>query len=267
MKPARASVPTVPMDTHLKCVNRGGLSSQLLLATEPVLEQEMAFADGVHEALDCWKARAGEVLTARAPGGRDYRVRVTHISPDGSLCVPFSQVPDPEPRARIVLYQALPEKERFELVLQKAVELGAAAVVPFVSHHSTSLELRDAGQRKSHRWPRVILRAARQSRRRLLPELWPVLDWSSALARAAAADLALICHPGVDAGFLPLPPRAGSVSLMVGPEGGFSGQEVEQAGRAGLRGFSLGPRILRTETAAIASLAIFSALDGRTEGL
>lgn len=177
--------------------------------------------------------------------------------------MPFAVVADPEPSTRLVLFQALPEKERFELVLQKAVELGVDAIVPFVCRHSTSLAERDAGQRKSHRWPDVILRAARQCRRRILPELYPVLEWEQVLSLAAELSRTYFCHP--TPGARPLVQALGenigaSLGLVVGPEGGFAGDEAAAATASGLRPVFLGPRMLRTETAAIASLSLMAAL-------
>lgn len=247
------------MATDLRCINRGGDQSVLHLADIPKQEHEVPFAPDAVEALAAWEARPGEVLSARAPDGSTYRVRLTGIADSGCFCVPFSSVPDPELSSRIYLFQALPEKERFELILQKSVELGVAAIIPFVCQRSTSLGQRDSGQKKSHRWPQVVLRAARQCRRRILPELYPVLNWQEALAFAGTSDVGLLCHPMAGAPRLQellktaLP---SSISLLVGPEGGFSAAEVEQATAAGITPVSLGTRLLRTETAAIVALAL-----------
>jgi len=251
------------MDTSLQCVNRGGPLSHLLLADNPILESEISFATQSLAALMTWQARPGEILSALAPDGKVYRVRITRMTERRASCVPFSQIADPEPATRIYLFQALPEKERFELVLQKAVELGVAAIVPFVCNASTTLAARDSGQRKSHRWPDVILRAVRQCRRRTLPQLYPVLDWDEALAMAAGSRPAFFCHPNAQAHTLKEHLSGivtDEVSMMVGPEGGFCDAEQEQAAKVGLLNLSLGSRILRTETAAIAALAQLSIL-------
>ena len=211
--------------------------------------------------LECWQARCGAIVTVRAADGRFHRARITALSDGGARLVVFAVLPfPPESPLFLEVFQALPQHERFELVLEKLVELGVARIAPFVSAHSITLEERDARQRKSHRWPDVVLRAARQCRRALVPELVPVLSWSDALAQMnlnPAFDIVL-CEKE-DAVRLsavleaPAPPR---VRLWVGPEGGFSPEEVAAFRTAGARCVSLGGRILRTETAAITAAAV-----------
>ncbi|MBE9486447.1 MAG: RNA methyltransferase, partial [Chloroflexi bacterium] len=132
-------------------------------------------------------------------------------------------------------------------------------IAPYVSIHSATLAERDAGQKKSHRWPVVVLRAARQCRRAEIPELSPVLSWSEALNHCADAELSLVCYEG--AGTWPLAEAlngfsAGRVALMIGPEGGFTEEEIAEARSRGLLPVGLGPRILRTETAAIIAAGV-----------
>ena len=244
------------------CLNFGGPTSALQLALPPQLEIPLPLDASALAALEVWRGRPGEIFTVSAPDGGCYRARL-HRDDLGALqLIPFAAVPDPEMPVRLTLFQALPEKERFELILQKGVELGAAEIVPFHSRHSTRLAERDARQRKSHRWPEVILRAARQSRRRLVPGLFPVLDWSEMLSLASRSERACICHPAPSARPLldllasDLP---ASLALIVGPEGGFSDLEVSQALDAGCELVALGPRLLRTETAAICALSLAAA--------
>ncbi|MBR5998120.1 MAG: RNA methyltransferase, partial [Deltaproteobacteria bacterium] len=123
-----------------------------------------------------------------------------------------------------------------------------------------TLEERDARQRKSHRWPDVVLRAARQCRRALVPELVPVLSWSDALAQMnlnPAFDIVL-CEKedAVRLSAVLEAPASPRVRLWVGPEGGFSPEEVAAFRASGAHCVSLGGRILRTETAAITVAAV-----------
>ena len=259
------------MASSLRCINRGGAASLLRLNARPKLEAAMSVDAQLQQALEAWRARPGEIFTLVDDAGLCYRARL-HKADDGALQLfPFEQVADPEPRSRLVLFQALPEKERFELILQKGVELGVAAVVPYVSRYSISLAERDAQQRKSHRWPDVVLRAARQCRRRMVPELYPVVDWSTMLQEAEAVERRFLLHPGPNAASLndllqgELP---ASLALIVGPEGGFAAPEVEEALAAGCELAGLGPRLLRTETAAICALSLTAAAgDSRSRKL
>jgi 16S rRNA (uracil1498-N3)-methyltransferase len=229
------------------------------LETVPELEVEVPLSPAAVAALARWEARAGEIVTVVDPLNTAYRARLTELSEERGRAVPFQRFARyPESPVAIEVYQALPEKERFELVLQKLTELGVARIVPFVSRRSSTLEERDAGQRKSHRWPDVVLRAARQCRRAILPELYPVVTWDEATYLANHADLRLMLFEGE----APWTLREGlggerpdRIALLVGPEGGFAPEEVEDARGMGFLPVSVGPRLLRTETAAIAAAA------------
>lgn len=210
-------------------------------------------------ALRHWRARPGEIFTVVDPEGQEYRARLTSLN-DTSACLrPFTWVKPSESPLAIKLYQAIPEKERFELVLQKTTEIGVAAIVPFTCLRSVSLAERDAGQKKSHRWPDVLLRAARQCRRAMLPELYPVLGWQQLLQDQQSSALSLLCYEGDYS--LPLCRALDAfggrkVNLIVGPEGGFTPEEVAEARQAGVTTVHMGPRVLRTETAGILAVAM-----------
>jgi 16S rRNA (uracil1498-N3)-methyltransferase len=242
------------------CVNQGGASSLIRLASLPHLEQETEIAASSLPSLDVWGARPGEVFTALAPDQSVYRVRLTSKSAAEARGIPFELLRhSPESSLQIEVYQALPDKERFETVLQKLTELGVTRVVPMQTEHSLTLAERDAPQKKSHRWPDVLRRAARQCRRAMLPELFDVVPFEEALEMAGRAELSLMLYEGdtgwsMQEGIGSFQPQ--SVALMVGPEGGFSSAERDVAQNAGVLPVSLGPRILRTETAAIVGAAI-----------
>jgi 16S rRNA (uracil1498-N3)-methyltransferase len=242
------------------CINEGGPASLVRLAEIPELETEVVLPSTAVAALRRWQARAGEIVTVVDPEQTFYRARLTSLEPGQVRAVPFEKSLRPlESRVEIAVYQALPEKERFELILQKLTEIGVTRVVPYVSRRSVTLEERDAGQRKSHRWPEVILRAARQCRRAMLPELYPVVSWDEATYLANQTDLKLMLFEG-DAPWTLKEALNGArpdrVALLVGPEGGFSPEEVEDVRGMGFLPVSVGPRILRTETAAIVGAAL-----------
>jgi len=236
----------------------------------PVMEQEIDLGAGNRDVLQRWSARPGDILTAVDPELVCYRLRLTSRGehPHG---VPFARLArHVESHLAIEVYQALPAKERFELVLQKLTELGVQRLVPVETARSTTLAARTAGQAKSHRWPEVIVRAARQCRRAMLPELFPVVPFAEALALAADAELRLICYEGDDV--WPLGEALGTcrpqrVALLVGPEGGFVAAEVAAARAAGFVPVALGPRLLRTETAAIVGVTLLQGLLGDLCGI
>jgi 16S rRNA (uracil1498-N3)-methyltransferase len=248
--------------SRLPCVNPGGTGSLIRLDRKPVLEEAMALPPEAVRALSFWAARPGEIITLLDPEGvKSYRARITSLSPpDVAVVVPFEEQPGPpEGRVHLTVYQALPRKERFELVLQKLTELGVGRIVPFTCSHSTTLLERDAGQKKSHRWPEVVRRAAKQCRRAMLPELAPVLNWQEALTEAATAGLGMMLFEGPcdhSVGGAMMQSKARRIALLVGPEGGFSSLEVQEALEQGIVPVSIGRHILRTETAAIVGTAI-----------
>jgi 16S rRNA (uracil1498-N3)-methyltransferase len=226
----------------------------------PVLEEEAPLSAEALEALRLWQARPGEVMTVVDPQMTCYRARLTRLEDGDAFCLPFQRLDiSAESSLHIEVYQSLQGKERFELVLQKLTELGVNRIVPIESGRSSALEDRDAEQTKSHRWPDVIRKASRQCRRALLPELLEVQTFNGALSCAASAELKLVLCEGdapwsLTEGFGSLKPQ--SVALLVGPEGGFSGNEVKQAQAEGFLPVSLGPRILRTDTAVIVAAAL-----------
>ncbi|GAB4169044.1 MAG: hypothetical protein Tsb0017_11200 [Geothermobacteraceae bacterium] len=250
----------------LKCWNDGGADSRLTFDLVPESEVPVKATSEQLQALKCWRARQGQILTFVDPELRGWRTRLEARS-DGLWLVPFEELDaPPESPLAIDLYYALPDRERFELVLEKATELGVGRIIPFESRHSNTLAERDARQKKSHRWPDVLLRAALQCRRAMLPCLAPVIDWDGVLYHAAQADLRLVLYEKERSWrlreALEAEGRPRRVAIVVGAEGGFDEEEIEQARGAGILPVSLGSRILRTETAAIAGLALLQARYG-----
>lgn len=244
----------------LPCVNHGGAKSRIRLNRTPVLEQVTALPPEAVRALSFWAARPGEILTLIGPDDSAYRARIFSMAGGEAGVIPFEKLAfSPESPIHLTVFQALPQKERFELVLQKLTEIGVNRIVPFVCQRSITPEQRDLGQKKSHRWPAVVLSAAKQCRRALLPELAPAASWQVVLQEAATADLRLLLYEkwlGEPLGQHLRTPAAGRIALVVGPEGGFTDREIDEARHSGLTPVSLGSRILRTETAAIVGAAL-----------
>jgi len=241
------------------CTNNGGDESLVRLDEVPTLETEIDLSPAACHALTAWGGRVGQVVTVVDTEASLYRARVSRFDGSVGTLVPFERLAgEQRDRVRIEVYQALPEKERFELVLEKLTELGVDRIAPFQATRSISLEERDARQKKSHRWPEVVLRAARQCRRAELPELYPMLSWDEATWLANQADLKLMLLENEAPWLLrdALEQKPLRISMLVGPEGGFTPEEVAEVTALGFLPVSLGPRILRTETAALTAAAI-----------
>jgi 16S rRNA (uracil1498-N3)-methyltransferase len=168
------------------------------------------------------------------------------------------------PSCHITLLQSLPRGERMDLIVQKTTELGVARIVPVLSQHGMVKPL--AGRQR--RWQTIAEEAARQSGRAEVPAVEEALPLSAALAQPAGGDVhRFMLWEGEHEKSLvrALPPRMGRVVLLVGPEGGFAPAEVEACLRSGFQAVGLGPRILRTETAAIVAVALAQAAAGGLE--
>jgi 16S rRNA (uracil1498-N3)-methyltransferase len=211
-----------------------------------------------HQMRVVLRLRPGEQVVLLDNSGWEYQVTVTAVeSAEVRGEVRGRSVRASEPRTKITLYQAVLKGERFEWALQKGTEIGVSEFVPVIASRCIVQNLGDAGA-KYARWQRVILEAAEQCGRAKLPALLPAVMFPAACERAGAmGGLALIPWEGETAFTLKwmLRPEAGerpfSVSLFIGPEGGFSADEVALAGSYGVRTVTLGPRILRAETAGL----------------
>ena len=158
---------------------------------------------------------------------------------------------------RLQLGIALSRGERMDWVIQKATELGVSSIALLVSER-TEVRLKDEREQKKLRhWQQVAISACEQCGRNLLPQILPpqsLAQW----VNAAQADVRLVLHPLAD-NTNPGAGRPASVALLVGPEGGLSPAEVDAAVQSGFSSLQLGPRILRTETAPLAAIAILQA--------
>jgi 16S rRNA (uracil1498-N3)-methyltransferase len=159
-----------------------------------------------------------------------------------------------EPQTLITVYQCLLKKDNFEWVLQKGTEIGVSRFVPVFSQRTVIADDERVRSHKLPRWERIITEAAEQSRRGRLPALEEPIAFEQAITEAAQADLALIPWEKEASQTLRAAMRpAARVALIIGPEGGLTEDEIALAGRHGVIPVTLGPRILRAETAAIAA--------------
>jgi len=209
-----------------------------------------------HHLAHVLRVRAGDVLTLFDGRGREAEARVVRLWED-ELLVQVGEVRQPaRPPVAVALIVALLKGEKMDWVVQKATELGVARIVPVATEHGVvKLDAERAAGRRA-RWSRIAEEAARQCARADVPAIAEVSPLEAALE--AAEGWRVLLHEAEKAtlrGILPATPPA-TVTLAVGPEGGFAPDEVTGARAAGFAIAGLGPRILRAETAAIAALAI-----------
>ncbi len=220
------------------------------------------------------RMKEGESFTVS--GGEDgkfYRCELASFEPEQILGrILWVEEAGAELPCRITLFQCLPKADKMELIIQKAVELGAWEIVPVASKRSVvKLDAKKA-QAKQKRWQAISESAAKQCKRLHVPKITPVCTWEEALARAGETDVRLFPYELAEdmeqtrrtVGAI----RPGqSVAVFIGPEGGFAPEETESAVDAGCVPITLGKRILRTETAGMTVLSILMyCLEGREQG-
>jgi|LSQX01.2.fsa_nt_gb 16S rRNA (uracil1498-N3)-methyltransferase len=194
-------------------------------------------------------------------GKDEIKVRLGNASRSGT-----------EAAMEMVLYQAIAKGTKMELIIQKGTELGVAAFVPVITSRTVvRLEGRNDTPKKLQRWQRIAMEASKQSGRGRIPDVRSPMDFDQALEEMTGYSLALLPHAGeggltIDA----IPGGVGDyadIAVMVGPEGGFSDDEIKRARDRGIEIVSMGPRTLRTETAGMVIAAIlmyrFGDLGGR----
>jgi 16S rRNA (uracil1498-N3)-methyltransferase len=223
------------------------------------------------EVAELWGDEAEHLVRVlRAEVGQIYEISDNHrlflaqVEVARKAVISFrilEQIPQPATGVEIVLVAALIKFDRFELLVEKATELGVASIQPFAAAR-TERGLLQAAVKRAARWEKIALEASQQSRRMRLPRLLPAVPFTEALAVEADVRLLLDESAGATAilGSLPKEKKTtGRVALLVGPEGGWTEEERAQAAASGWTGCSLGNTILRAETAAAAGLAIIQA--------
>jgi 16S rRNA (uracil1498-N3)-methyltransferase len=210
------------------------------------------------------RLRAGDALTLFNGDGHDYPARLTSANGrDAVVQIESRQAISTESPLRITLAQALARGEKMDWIVQKAAELGVAAIVPLLTERSeVKLDEARAAKRLEH-WRAVAIAACEQSGRAVVPALHaaqPLAAWLAALD-ADTSSTRLVLHPGEGCAARALQPTS-RATLAVGPEGGFGDSDLPALHAAGFANLSLGPRILRTETAGLAAIAALQAIYG-----
>ena len=208
------------------------------------------------------KVRQGNPVTVFNGRGGSYQAEITAIDRRTiTLSLLQFDVENNESPLRVTLAQGISRGQHMDYTVQKAVELGVTRIVPLFSEYSNvRLEEERARKRYDH-WHKIITSACEQSGRNLVPQLdeaQPLSDW----VQQDGASLKLIMHPEANDSLAGLLEGITDLTILCGPEGGLSPVEINIALAQGYRKVSMGPRIMRTETAAIAAIAICQAMQG-----
>jgi 16S rRNA (uracil1498-N3)-methyltransferase len=235
---------------RIHCDVRLGPGAQFTLAPEAAQHVSKALRLKVGDSITVFDGRGGEYDAVLQKIDR-ARVEVKVGA--------FRDV-EREPAVTVGLVQGLPEADKMDWIVQKAVELGVAWIQPVVCDRSVVRLAADRAAKREAHWKRVAVAACEQTGRNQVPEVRPTLPFQAWLADAPSTPRWML-QPGAE----PLASRARPsqpFEIVVGPEGGLSEREVELAALRRFEPVSLGPRVLRTETAALAALAAIHALWG-----
>lgn len=204
----------------------------------------------------------GDEITVCDGRGIDYKAKISEIDKCCVKCDILSRKKcDTEPGIKVTLYQGLPKASKMDYIIQKTTELGITRIVPVtLSRCVVKLENRNAEKKKVERWQKIAYEAAKQSGRGVIPEVTMPMTLDEAITDMKEADLAFAPYEcETNAGLHDLIDSnsdVGTVSFMIGPEGGFDITETQKLTDAGITTITLGRRILRTETAGEAVLAM-----------
>jgi 16S rRNA (uracil1498-N3)-methyltransferase len=220
-------------------------------------------ADAAHHLAHVLRLAEGDVLAVFDGRGLEYPATIERVGKSAvTLRVGEPHEVDRESPLRVTLAQGISSGERMDYTVQKAVELGVAAIQPLSTERSVvRLSSERAAKRVAH-WQAIAVAACEQSGRNRVPEVYPVASVSTWLAAVSHDALRLTLSPGASSTLRDLERPGGEIVLLVGPEGGLAPRERDDARNAGFAGLKLGPRVLRTETAALAAMAAMQALWG-----
>lgn len=231
---------------------------RFFLPPESLLGDQVTIRGDAHHHLhNVLRTRLGSVLTLLDGQGQCCEVELQAINKREALGRVLRRWREQEKALPVTLIQAVPKGDKFDLVLQKGTELGVRCFQLVKTAHAVPQTDAARMTKREQRWLRIVTEAARQCRRSYLPRVKPASELAEVLNQRTE-DLKLLLW---EAGSLPLAEvlpeeKPAGVRLLVGPEGGFTDEEVELISAAGFRAAHLGPRILRTETAGLAATSI-----------
>jgi 16S rRNA (uracil1498-N3)-methyltransferase len=231
---------------------------------EKNLRGKQVFLTGrqAHQIRNVLRMKPGDHIIVLDNTGCEYTVVLTKVGRQDVVGEVISQrQAQAEPKMQITLYQSLLAREKFEWVLQKCTEVGVTKFVPMITERSIVRRPDAITSRKLSRWRDIIAEAAEQSGRGLIPQLNAPVNFADALCRLGDFDRCLIGTLAADGSNIreilqTRETKPVAVALFIGPEGGFTDGEIADTCSKGATAFSLGKRILRTETAAVVASAV-----------
>ena len=240
----------------MKMLHRFFVNRQCFHDAKVVITDQQA-----HQILRVLRLRIGDHIIVLDNQGWEYEVGLVEINKNR---LTFDQIDKRqakgEPQTRITLFQSMLARDKFEWVLQKCTEVGICRFIPVITQRSLVRDSDTISPAKIERWQRIIAEAAEQSHRGLIPEIDHPIGFSECIGQLSEFDLSLIASFAEDSKSLNQITgdrcESKNIALLIGPEGGFTDDEIRLACEIGAASLSLGPRVLRTETAAMVASAL-----------
>lgn len=216
-----------------------------------------------HHIARVLRMRVGDELTLCDGAGTDYVCRITSLDDREVVAdVLYRRPSESEPTVAVTLYQGLPKSEKMDLIVQKCVEIGITRIVPVAMARSIVKLSAADGEKKRDRWQKIAASAAEQSGRGIVPEVTAPISFKQLLAAVGTENTVTFYEGGGEPLSALVSTDTKQLSIVIGPEGGFDADEIERLREAGARIATLGPRILRCETAPLVALAVVMQLTG-----
>lgn len=224
-------------------------------------ETQLSAEAGLHVGV-VLRMKPGELLTLFNGDNHEFQARIIDVQKKRvTVRIDAMQHVNRESPCSIHLAQAISKGDRMEWVIQKAVELGVHRITPLITARCVVRLDEERLAKKQQQWQAIAVAACEQSGRNQLPLIDPVTQFEIFL-QECDASAKLILHPTATFSWRDIHFESGGIALLIGPEGGLNEVEIERAKKSHFKAITLGPRILRTETAAIAALSILQAMGG-----
>jgi 16S rRNA (uracil1498-N3)-methyltransferase len=223
-----------------------------------------ALPDAVaHHALRVLRLAVGDRITLFTGAGGEFAATLTRADKrEAAARIDAFDPVERESALAVTLVQGIAANDAMDHAVRRAVELGAAAIQPVLTTRSARIPDGERGAKRLAHWRQIVSAACEQCGRNRVPDVHGVATLGHWLAGRNPAAAGLVLSPAADAAISSTPRPLQALDLLVGPEGGFTAEEIALAQRSGMAAVRLGPRVLRAETAALASLATVNALWG-----
>lgn len=219
--------------------------------------------DNIIRHIHVLRLNAGDSITLFNGTGNDFAATLQEIGKRHAQChITAQRQPENESPLKITLVQAISSGERMDFTLQKSVELGVHAIQPIISERCVVRLSGERADKRVQRWQDIAIAACEQSGRSIVPTVQPIVSFADYLRQMPRHELHLMMSLHRTTTLRDIAPAPQSLRLMIGPEGGWTPAEEQAALAAGVQTITLGKRVLRTETAAMAAMAAMQVLWG-----